>query len=57
MQKSFAGLARRAAYLDESDIAFALFLKNKLMMEQHYQEFFVSVKNFAALKMKEFLKK
>lgn len=56
IRKSFHGLARRAAYLPESDIAFELFLANKDFFREQYNIFFLSVKNFAAHTMEELLK-
>ena len=55
IQKSFNGLVYRAAYLDESEIAFDLFIKNKIIMEQQYKLFFSSVKKFAAHTMQDLL--
>ena len=56
MQKSFAGLARRAAYLQESDRAFELFLTNKPLFKEQYDLFFGSVKKFAADTLQQLLK-
>jgi len=56
IQKSFQGLARRAAYLPESDIAFELFLTNKAFFVEQYHNFFHSVKSFAAHTMEQLLK-
>jgi len=57
IQKSFNGLVYRAAYLEESEIAFELFVNNKHLMEQQYQLFFSSVKKFAAYTMQDLLKR
>jgi acyl carrier protein phosphodiesterase len=56
IQKSFGGLVRRAAYLEESDRAFDIFMNNKAFLEEHYTEFFISVKKFAAHTMQQLLK-
>ncbi|MFT3979102.1 MAG: ACP phosphodiesterase [Ferruginibacter sp.] len=56
IQKSFAGLARRAAYLQESDRAFELFLNNKPLFKEQYDLFFGSVKKFAADTLQQLLK-
>jgi len=48
IQKSLEGVRRRSAYITETDTAFQIFLDNKDLIRQHYQEFFPSVKNFAA---------
>ena len=47
MQKSFAGLARRAVYLNESEIAFKIFEDNYDELSKCYQLFFPELKNFA----------
>ena len=57
MKKSFNGLVHRAAYLYESEIAFEIFMHNKALIGQHYKDFFVSVKKFAAHRLSELLKK
>ncbi|MBC7933922.1 MAG: DUF479 domain-containing protein [Rhizobacter sp.] len=56
IQKSFQGLARRAAYIPESDTAFELFLQNKELFREQYNIFFHSVKSFAAYTMAQLLK-
>jgi len=56
IQKSFQGLARRAAYIPESDTAFELFLNNKELLQEQYDRFFHSVKSFAAHTMEQLLK-
>jgi acyl carrier protein phosphodiesterase len=55
IQKSFGGLVRRAVYLTESDIAFALFNKNYKEMKDCYHNFFPHLHKFAAHKFKELL--
>lgn len=47
IQKSFAGMVRRAAYLTESDTAFAIFKENKIYLGEQYELFFPNVKKFA----------
>lgn len=56
IQKSFMGLARRAAYIKESDTAFRLFSDNKPLLQEQYDLFFQSVKSFAAYTMEQLLK-
>lgn len=47
IEKSFGGLVRRAAYLSESVIAFKIFNDHYDELEECYQMFFPSLKNFA----------
>ncbi|MEO6289403.1 MAG: ACP phosphodiesterase [Ginsengibacter sp.] len=47
IQKSFAGMAYRAAYLNESDIAFQIFNEHYDDFEKCYNEFFPEIKRFA----------
>ncbi len=47
IQKSFAGLAWRAAYLSESEVAFEIFNDRYEEFKSHYEEFFPDVKKFA----------
>ena len=47
IQKGFGGLVRRAAYLQESDIAFAVFEKEYEQLQKYYAEFFPELKQFA----------
>lgn len=56
IQKSFAGMARRAKYLPETALAFELFLNNKELIREQYAIFFHSVKSFAAYTMEQLLK-
>lgn len=56
IQKSFQGLARRAAYIPETEIAFEIFLNNKPILQEQYNIFFPSVKKFAADTMYQLLK-
>jgi acyl carrier protein phosphodiesterase len=53
IQKSFQGLARRAAYIPETETAYQLFLENKDYFREQYQHFFRSVKIFAADTLRE----
>lgn len=46
IEKSFAGLVRRSAYLQESAIAFTIFEKEYDSLQQYYLEFFPSLKQF-----------
>lgn len=56
IQQSFNGLVRRAAYLEESQVAFKLFSENKVFLEERYNIFFADVKKYAALSFRELLK-
>lgn len=55
IEKSFGGVARRARYIDETHTAFSIFLQHKNEMQLCYDEFFPSVKSFAAYKMEQLL--
>jgi acyl carrier protein phosphodiesterase len=46
-EKSFGGLARRAAYIEESHTAFSIFTENYEPLRQCYSSFFPDVKLFA----------
>jgi len=46
-EKSFAGLARRAKYLETGDTAFECLKNNYEMLRECYQAFFPAVKQFA----------
>lgn len=46
IQKGFGGLVRRAAYLQESDIAFAIFEKEYEQLQKCYAKFFPQLKQF-----------
>ena len=48
IEKSFAGLAHRAAYINESDTAFSLFNTNYNELKDCYTMFFPSVKKFSS---------
>ena len=48
IEKSFGGLARRAVYLSESDIAFSIFNNHYHELENCYQLFFPELKVFSA---------
>jgi acyl carrier protein phosphodiesterase len=47
IEKSFGGLVRRAAYLEESDIAYSIFLEHYNQLEQLYVQFFPELKAFS----------
>lgn len=47
IERSFGGLVRRAAYMNESETAFTLFNKNYNELKDCYQIFFPTVKKFA----------
>ncbi len=55
IEKSFAGLARRARYLPETAVAFELFNENYDALQLIYQQFFPEIKRFAAHQMQELL--
>jgi len=47
IDKSFAGLAYRAAYINESATAFSLFTENYSALKTQYDSFFPELKNFS----------
>lgn len=51
IQKSFNGLVYRAAYLNESDVAFEIFNKNYTELQNCYREFFPQLLQFALEKL------
>ncbi|RYG33562.1 MAG: DUF479 domain-containing protein, partial [Chitinophagaceae bacterium] len=53
IEKSLAGLVHRAKYLTDSDTAFALFTDRYIELENAYQAFFPSLKNFALEKFSD----
>lgn len=55
IEKSFAGLARRARYLPETAVAFELFNENYDAMRLIYQQFFPDIKRFTAHQMQQLL--
>lgn len=55
IQKSFAGMVRRAAYLTESDTAFAIFKEHKTYLGEQYEVFFPNVKKFAIHTLQQLL--
>ena len=55
IQRSFAGMARRAKYITESDTAFNIFEKNIPVMQPYYDEFFPLLKNYATHTLQELL--
>ncbi|MEP7165242.1 MAG: ACP phosphodiesterase [Ferruginibacter sp.] len=55
IQKSFAGMTRRAKYITESDTAFNIFENNITMMQPCYDEFFPLLKKHAAYTLQELL--
>lgn len=48
MQKSFAGIVRRAKYMEDSEPAFQIFKKYELKMQQAYEVFFPELSAFAS---------
>ena len=55
IEKSFAGVARRARYLPESAVAFEVFNENYDAMRLIYQQFFPDIKRFTAHQMQQLL--
>lgn len=55
IEKSMAGVARRAAYLNDSSMAFYIFNNNYESMQECYEAFFPDIKNFAINKATELL--
>ena len=55
IEKSFWGLERRAVYLNETGIAFTLFNEHFTAMQNCYNEFFPSLKKYAAHQFSELL--
>ncbi|MBK8609689.1 MAG: DUF479 domain-containing protein [Chitinophagaceae bacterium] len=53
IEKSFGGLVRRAAYLNESKIAFDLFNEHYQAMQLCYHKFFPDLKIFAGKQLEE----
>jgi len=47
IQKSLAGMVRRAAYISDSNTAFAIFKEYKNYIQEQYEAFFPNVKKFA----------
>jgi len=47
IERSFEGLVRRAAYLDESENAYRLFIKNYQQLEEAYHQFFPELLAYA----------
>ena len=54
--QSFEGMRRRSAYIQETAIAFDIFMHHKDEMQQYYNAFFPDVKIFAADKLEQLLK-
>jgi acyl carrier protein phosphodiesterase len=55
IEKSFAGLARRARYITESHTAYRLFLKHRDEMKVHYEYFFPMLKEYCIHALSEIL--
>lgn len=55
IEKSFGGLVRRAAYLDDASEAFRVFRKEYAELEKFYQAFFPDVKSWASSHFSELL--
>jgi acyl carrier protein phosphodiesterase len=56
IEKSFGGLVHRSAYLKESAQAFNIFTTHISEMQDHYNNFFPDVKQFANDTLAQFLK-
>ena len=48
IERSFGGLVRRAAYMNESETAFIIFNENYTVLKECYDIFFPSLKKFAS---------
>ncbi|HQW84953.1 MAG TPA: ACP phosphodiesterase, partial [Ferruginibacter sp.] len=57
IEKSMAGVASRAAYLNESSIAFEIFNEKYTHMQDCYNAFFPDIKKFAFRVSGELLQK
>lgn len=55
IERSFEGLARRAAYIKESETAFAVFMENYKALKDSYTIFFPTLKKFASRYVSELL--
>ena len=55
IEKSFVGLARRAAYITESKTAFDIFTREYEAMRSCYSAFFLEIKNFTILQFQQLL--
>ena len=55
IQKSFAGMAHRAKYINETDSAFRIFKENLPGMKNYFAEFFQLLKKHAAYTLQELL--
>lgn len=53
--KSFAGLQRRATYMNNTDLAMEIFKENKNEMKLLYQEFFPQIQQYALTKLKDII--
>ena len=53
IRNSFAGLVRRARYIDDYQTAYALFEKHYSQLQDCYKNFFPSVKGFAREKIRD----
>ena len=53
IERSFAGVVHRAAYLSESDTAFKLFEENYNKLQQYYADFFPALHQYAFDKLQK----
>lgn len=56
IKNSFAGVARRAAYLESSEAVFELFNDHYLSLQKCYNDFFPSIKTYSLYRLKQLLK-
>lgn len=54
--KSLEGVRRRSAYIEETAVAYNIFLTHKAAMKQCYDQFFPDVKMYAAERLEQLLK-
>jgi len=55
IEKSFAGMTRRAKYIEESDTAYQIFKEHKSSLREFYHAFFPMVKEHAAHTLQQLL--
>lgn len=55
IERSFGGLAHRAAYIEESGTAFAIFMENYTALKECYTIYFPTLKKFASRYLSELL--
>lgn len=55
IERSFEGVMRRSAYITESDTAYKLFEQHYFTLQQHYNDFFPAMREFAWNKLQVML--